>query len=490
MFKRPTKKQQLMERIGVSIVAVLTVLVIVTITIMFTLGYRLDGDSGKFEQGALLQFDSKPNGADVWVDGSHAGSKTASKKMVMAGERSIIFSRNGYEDWVRTVDLKSGTLTWLDYARLVPKNRPVESVASFDSAVAGLASVDGKTYLVQEDLRVADFVIIDLRSEKVKSSTISLPANLISDGQFDLTEDTLAPVEYRAVKWDNGGRYVLVSATQGDAKEWLVLDVQDVLASRNISRSLSVDISEADFVGNDGRTLYALLADKTIRKLDLGNLTISRALVSRVDSFAIDYESKIISYVGVDPADEARKVAGVYRDGDASGHVLRGTITGAPLRIDATAYHGSIFYAISEGGSVTILRGDYPRSESDLSKLANRDTISLDTSVSNLSFSPTGRFLVAQADSSYASYEVEHRRIKTLALDEAETTMKWLDEAYLWNNIGDKLKIRDFDGSNSHEIMKSTAGFDSTLSQNGRFMYTLNKQENGLALQRVKMILD
>src|SRR5690606_13997292 len=129
----------------------------------------------------------------------------------------------------------------------------------------------------------------------------------------------------------------------------------------NITRTLGVQPKALEFVGNDGRTLYSLNSDSTLRKLDLSSQTISRPLVAGVSEFSIDHDTKVVSYVGVDPDDKDRRVAGVYRDGDASGHVLRGTTTDAPLAITTSLYHGNDYFAISEGGAVSILRGSYPR---------------------------------------------------------------------------------------------------------------------------------
>ena len=132
MFKKPTKKQFLIRRIVLSSIATLAVIIIATAAILFMLGYRLDGSNGRLEQGALLQFDSQPNGADVHIDNSNIGSQTATKQTVVAGTHSVRMSRAGYQDWNRTLDLAAGTLTWLDYTRFVPNERHVEQVAQYE----------------------------------------------------------------------------------------------------------------------------------------------------------------------------------------------------------------------------------------------------------------------------------------------------------------------------------------------------------------------
>lgn len=488
MFKRPTQKQQLFERVAVSVLAIVLVVSVVTVTIFFTLGYRLDSDSGKLQQGALLQFDSRPNGANVWINGEYAGVRTGGKKMVLAGEQVVTFARSGYQDWGRKLDIRSGTLTWLDYVRLVPVNRPVETSASFDGVNKGLASPDRKKYLVQESNSSLTYKLADLTSDTVKIDEQIIQPDFLVGENMTLLEGE--PFAVDIVKWDQGSRYLLAKATKGDIRKWLVIDTQNIDSSRNVSDSLNVDIEHVDFVGNDGRTLYALLTDGTLRKLDLGNQTISRALVSGVSAFNVNHETKVVGYIGVDQNDSARAVAGVYRDGDASGYVLRGTVTGAPLSVSSATYHGSDYFAVSEGNSVAVLRGNYPRSEAEVSLLKVRDTIRLDDPVLSVSFSATGRFLVAQSESQTLGYETEHRRYNVGSASGSSGAVNWLDAAYIWNTVDGSLKIRDFDSSNISDIMKVLPGYDATLSQSGRYIYAIGTNNDTPALQRVRMILN
>jgi hypothetical protein len=101
---------------------------------------------------------------------------------------------------------------------------------------------------------------------------------------------------------------------------------------------------------------------------------------------------------------------------------------------------------------------------------------------------------VAQAGAHFVSYELEHQRTTNgmVAVNEgqAPATLQWLDGSHLWNVNNDAVFMRDFDGTNTFNIMPS-AGFDVTLSQNGRFFYSIGKDDkDGFQLQRVRMILE
>jgi hypothetical protein len=272
------------------------------------------------------------------------------------------------------------------------------------------------------------------------------------------------------------------------------MDTQNLAQSVNVTRLLSVGFKDLYFAGTSGKVLYGLTTDGAIRKVDIADGTLSRAFVSHAESFTI-FDNTVISYVGVDPNDATKRVAGVYRDGDAAAHVLRSVSSSdVELKIDVAKYFSDNYVAIAEGNVVTILKGKFPgSSDQDNTSLSNFATLKLTGAVSALSFSPSGDYVVAQSGESFKSYEIEHMRADvgavTVAEGKAASTLKWLDADHLWNDDSGSLVMRDFNGINTFEIMKVESGFDAGLSQNGRFFYAVGKSDDGYHLQRVKMIL-
>lgn len=490
MFKRPTKKQLLTQRIFYSTIATLSVFIILTVTILFMLGFRLDSGN-ELKQGALLQFDSTPSGADVSIDGKSIGVRTAGKQTVVAGIHTILYTKDKYENWSRELNFGAGTLTWLDYARMVPKERAPEAVAHLKTIVGAKASPDMKFFLLQEAAEQPVFQLADLRSADVKLSTLTLPTTLYSEPATAGVVHSFALDE-----WNTGGRYILVTHKFNNQTEWLMVDTQNVAESINVTRLLSIGFKDIHFAGTNGKTLYGLTDDNNIRKLDLSSATLSRALVSNVESFSLSSDAATLSYVGIDPLVSTKRVAGVYRDGDEAPHVLRQTTSlDIPLKIAVGRYFNDDYVAIAEGAKVTILKGSYPTSSSDdTSSLKPFDTMELTGPITQLSFSPKSDYVLAESGTAFMSYELEHKRSATGSIDAnpaaASTPLRWVDAAHMWNRQDGKLVMRDFDNSNIYAINAVAGDFDVTLSQNGRYFYSIGASGDGLALQRVKMILD
>ena len=274
-----------------------------------------------------------------------------------------------------------------------------------------------------------------------------------------------------------------------------MVDTENVSQSINVTRLLSVGFKDLHFAGSNGRTLFGLADDNNIRKLDLSSATISRALVSHVDSFDL-FDTNTISYVGTDPANHTKRVAGVYRDGDEQPHVLR-TVDSLDtvLKIAIGNYFNDNYVAIAEGSKVTILTGSYQTTgNDDMTELKQFASMDLPGSVTQLSFSPKSDYILAQAGSAFMTYEIEHTRSESGSLDPtptaASTPLQWLDVSHVWNRQSGSLVMRDFDNSNVYSISSVAPGYDATLSQNGRFLYSIGTTAEGFTLQRVKMILD
>jgi hypothetical protein len=489
MYRKSSKQKEIIQRTALYVFMTLSVLVIVSGLVFAILGYRFDSENGRVEQGSLLQFNTIPSGATIEIDGKAISAKTPAKSTTTAGDHQFVMRRDGYETWQKSLTVAAGTLTWLDYARLVPKERPVVAVAAYETITASRATVDGDAMLIQESKTTPSFQLVDLTSDTVQTTTLTLPETLYSEATTPDVSHT-----FNIDQWDRGGRYVLIEHTYADKKEWLVLDTRDTAASRNITTQLRIGIDSVVFSGTSGNILYGLSAG-TIRKIDLSADTISGALVSNVTRFEL-FETNIITYVGTDQTDPTKRVAGLYREGDETPHVLRTTTSAAdvPLYIATSRYFNESIIAITEGNQVEILSGDYPRSGSaDNSSLKAYGAFTFVAGIDALSFSPAGDYVLVQSGINFASFDIERKMVHTSVLVSdgavAVSPLTWLDDDHVWHDAGSKLVMREFDGANSTTINNSVISQDVTLTPNDRYMYSIGKTADGYQLQRVRMVL-
>ena len=96
-----------------------------------------------------------------------------------------------------------------------------------------------------------------------------------------------------------------------------------------------------------------------------------------------------------------------------------------------------------------------------------------------------------QSGANFSSYDLEYQKLASSTITNSTVVppLKWLDENHLWTDAEGKLSILEFDGNNTHTINPVLIGQDATLTNNGRFLYSVNNSATGYQLQRVRMIL-
>jgi hypothetical protein len=484
MQKLSIKRKRIIKQSIIYTCMTLSVLLLVTFIFFFVQGYRFNADDGSIEQYAFLQFGSSPSGATVTVDGDVVGSRTPNKTSVHAGKHDIQMSRDGYETWSKTIDVQAGTLTWLNYAILVPSDLKVEAMASYDAIYDSLGSPTGRSMLIQKRGSIPTFELVDINADNIKSTKLTIGADVYSKaGVADVKH------VFDIVKWDDGGRYVLIKHTYDKNTEWLVLDTQYVNLTKNITKLFNISISNIAFSGTSGGILYALEGND-VRKLDVAGGTISKPIISGVTEFNL-YNSNIITYIGVDSKDANKRVVGIYREGDEARTLRTVSDKSIVLHVATTKYFNDNYVVISENSKVDILSGSYPVSSSIDATMNVFDSFDTSYSIQKLSFSPTGQYVLARNGLNYTSYDLEYQHLTSSVIDgdNAEVSLQWLDNNYLWSDSGGELYIYEFDGTNKHNINSMVVGQDAVLTNNEKYIYSIGKITSGYQLQRVKMVL-
>lgn len=487
-MRKLTKKQiELAKRMAVYALMVLSVLITVVLITFFVMGFRFDTTDGQIEQYGLLQIESRPAGAIVTVDGVKLPTKTPTSRSVKAGTHTVSVARDGYDIWSKSVDVRAGTMKWLDYVVLVPTIKTVEPGLPMANAYDTLEGVNNRNLLVQSKSELPEFNLFNLSSDSVSSTVMTILPEVYSE------PIAIGVVHnFQMVQWDGSGRYVLIRHSYGDKFEWLVMDTQNVNLSRNITNVYNIQFSSVKFAGSNGNSYFAL-DGSDVRKLDLAAATISRPLVSNVTYFDL-FDAATIVYVGRNANLANEQLIGIYRDGDDTPYVVR-TIADDILpavRVATTRYFNKDYIAYSVGQTINIISGDLPVAG------VNGDTSMLPTTtfgfvgeIRDLSFGPSGQYLLVQSGNAATSYDLEYGTLTNLAVSCASAGVQfdWINGAYIGSSCGDQMTIREFDGGNVSIVGAAVDGTDVVMTKNGRYLYSIGRTAAGFQLQRVRMIL-
>ena len=112
--------------------------------------------------------------------------------------------------------------------------------------------------------------------------------------------------------------------------------------------------------------------------------------------------------------------------------------------------------------------------------------------VDHLSIRSSGRFVIAQYAGGLQTYDIELDK-QTLTAFKAPVAeeLRWLDRYHFYVTNGTDLEVMEYDGANLQRIAGLSTTFDAVQSDNGEFIYSINRTVDGtFAVQQSRMILE
>lgn len=494
MNNRQSRKKQLVKRIFVYSLMTLTMLGLLVLFTYKILGYQYNFTTRMVERTGLIQFDSFPRLATVQIDGKRIGTPTRTKYSVLPGSRQFSMSLAGYNDWQKTLDIKVGTVTWLDYVRLVPLEKTVDELDSVENLLAIGKSPDSRFMAGISRDSTGDnlLVMLDFKdSLQPKLAKYLMPVEAVTRA----TEGQSTEHSFSVKSWDNSSRRVLIRHDyKGDVSgsEWLWVDRERPSEIININKLTNLSITDVKH-GRDGE-VYTQQSNGDVRKLVVNTGTISRPLLSNVVSFDL-YDSTTIYYTGVQGENT---IVGIFRNNWNVPLVLDSVnrLDGQSLKISVSRYFNQDTVAISKGTAVLVYRGDLPTSiqQKDVFMEKTYGTLTLSRPLESLSLGRSGRFVIAEDAQGFVSYDIELKSISQQIKKYQDTQVRWLDDYHIWQtDETNAMVMQEFDGVNSHRLMNIANQYDALLTPDGRFIYAFDNSvddPSAVILKRLHMTVD
>lgn len=488
-MNRKTKKRALRIRLTVIYsLMVLAVFLLVAGLYFIVQGYRFNRFDGKIEQGGLVQFNSSPTGADVWLDEVRLANKTQSKLTVGTGTHTVSMKKNGYSTWKKDVTVLAGKILWLDYARLVPLELTPEVVVPLMGATSGKVSYDTKTFAVIENANEPVLTFVNLDSNEPTKRQLTLPV-----------ESYTAPAEgeqqtFDLYAWAYDNRYLLVKHSYGQRVEWISFNTSDGKTAKNLTRVLGIDAVDVQYAKDDANTLLMLTAAGEVRKTNIDQKTVSGPLLQNINDFTMYDTATVVFTTKQDPTTRKR-TAGYFTIGTAGPRTVYETQADdtARLRLSINKYYGKYYQAVAHGEKVLIHTGDLTASDAkDPAPFVRLTELSLKGEAAYLGFSPDQhRFVYAGSGSHVVTYDLDLNTGASFTLQATpQTQIDWIDEFHFITNEGSTVRMYDYDGTNGHDMIKNVMATDVSLLQNGKYLNAITKVGESTAITRVKMIID
>lgn len=482
MYRARSKRAERRRFILTYTLVPLLILGLVTLLVMYMLGYRFSMESHTVSQGGLLQLGSQPAGAEVTVDTTTLPGRTLTRYDAPAGLHTVVMRRDGYIPWQKTVTVEPGKVLWLTYARLIPqtiKQSTVKEYASVSSSVAA-----NQRMIALPDPAKPELAVTAL-GDTPRQTTVAIPVNI--------STRVTAASRYEVVRASVSGRYVLVKHSAGKQHEWWLVDVQSPERSHNIT-TIAGEWTAEPLLGVSNEQQLYVIVNHELRLIDVARQTLSAPIMSNVAE-AQQSATGIVSYVTHTAGTPKQRAVGYYTPGADKPHTIKSYYDDGkvPLRLRIAEYSGSHYVVLQYGTTIEISSTRLVSSGAgqDLS-LVSLATLAVPDGSDYVSFSPSSRFVVSQHGSTYLTYDLELNSLSTATLKgEAQVSrpLAWLDTHVIWSDRDNQLRLYEFDGAYANTIGEVIEGQAVALSSDGKYIYAFQPGKDGSSTQLVRFHL-
>lgn len=485
MYTDDSKKQSI-KVIASEALMVLAVIVTVIILALLVSGYWLNSNF-QVERNGMLQISSFPTGANIEIDGKSSSwlERTNSSKILSSGEHSIVITKDGYDSWSKTVNISEGLLYRLHYPRLFLNNRKASEVLGIANYTSATISSHHNSILYMNDTTKWAYIDLDTDNPQIRSLDIT---GLFTEPSSEPDADKPAAFTGTILQadWDFDASHILFKVASGENAEnieWVLLDVNNVEKSLNLTKEFDTTFSRVEILDNNSNTLLAV-RNHNLHKIDIPGRVISAVLVKNVEDFdhyhneivfsalksnstektsaeLNDMETVIPESEGEDTDHENTSLkynVGYFRLGDSGSTIL--TRTATPAKVAISKFYDNKYITIIEGQKVDIhQKDDFNRdvSEYELSFLPEKVEVGHD-----------GEFFLFTKGQQIATLDLEAKSVREWSI---EGPFDWIDNDMLYTVAEGELIVYDYDGLNRRVIAQGVSNQFPVAITDDKWLY-------------------
>lgn len=458
-------------------VMVFAVVAMVVVLAFLVSGYWL-GSGFQVERQGMLQISSVPIGATVAVDGEAPWyQRTNTSKVLTSGEHTVSLTKEGYDSWNRTVNIRDGLLYRVNYPRLFLLEREKEVVYNGSTATLATISPDHKWMLVANN--TTTWRLLNLNSDKVESKTISVATLFDAVSMASGATTGLFMGEITELSWSEDNDHVLVKSRLDNKDEWALLNIKNPTESVNITRQFATSFDEVRIFDNSASILLAV-KDSNLHKIDVPGRQVSAVLVEEIQSFDV-FGSEIIFTAAVDAksaydsSDEILRqeeetleevapapnyYTGVVKLNDSE-RVSYITSSQEPIRAFISRFYDEKYITIITDAMISVYKYDGTEAIFEGALNFNPD---------NVKVGHDGSFVFMNSGDQAITLDMEALELRNWTLD--TESYGWLDGHIVYSVKDGTLIVYDFDGLNRRTLSNNvSAHFPVTITENKWLYY-------------------
>ena len=454
MDREKLKRRQNLKVIISEVIMVMAVILTVIVLALIVSGYWLNSDF-EFERQGMLQVSSVPTGADVIIDDKNTWlQRTNTSKVLTSGVHTITVTKEGYDSWTKTVDVKEGLLYRLHYPRLFYQKRTPEKVLASVEVSRSTMNPDHNALLLINN--TTKWQYLDLQTTEIKPRLIDISKLFSSVSLAEGATTGLFTGIILSTNWDADGSHVLIRAKNADAIEWVLLDVKKPENSINLTREFSSNFSEVQILDNSSNNLLAV-QNGNLHRIDIPAKQLSSVLITDINDFD-HYHSEIVFSAKNTRKNELPYYVGYFRLGEDKPTYI--TDVSSPVQVTISKFYEQKYFTVLMGNTLTV----YPKDD-----LEEPKTYELEFAPERIRVGHDGEFITTYTKNQIAVLDMEAEQIHHYTVE--GENFGWIDNDMIYTVSEGELIVYDFDGLNRRQIAKNVSSHLSSGITDNKWLY-------------------
>ena len=448
---------------------VLAVIVTVTILALVVSGYWISSDF-KVERQGMLQIYSTPTGANVNIDGETSSwlQRTNTSKVLASGEHTVTLSKEGYDSWSKTINIREGLLYRLHYPRLFLSDRTPEKILNTTGTTHAFISASHDSIMLTNNTTKWKF--IDLKADKIEPKTLDISKYFSSVSLAENSNTGLFDGDIVDANWDYDANHILFKVKNDDHIEWALIDVNNIDKSINLSKEFGGDFSKVEILDNSSNNLL-VIQNGNLHKIDVSGRLISAVLAENVINFdhfnnevVFSASSSSTQNNTAEIANHAEYYIGYFKVGDNK--ISKLNKSSSPAKVLLSKFYDKKYITVIEEATAIV----YEKEDFKMVKKYELDFVPQKAEVGR-----DGEFIIMYEGDKIATIDMEAGELRVWNIE--GETFGWLDNDMIYTVKDGELITYDFDGLNRRVLAKNASShFPAGITDN-KWLYYFSDNE-------------
>lgn len=442
------------------------------ILLYITFGYKFDSSTREIVKNGLIFTDSSPTSSSIYINGKQKG-ETEERFTVPEGKYNIELRKEGYISWKKTINLGGGKIERLIYPKLIPsKLTTAESKNYIGNPTFSTESLDRKKIVIATPNSVSNFDIFDTSKPEDPAKTIDIPQSIYS------TPKNVSTEKLKLVEWASDNKHFLVKHFYDDKFEFVVINIDEPAESVNINKLHGFNPISILLRDKKHDQLYIQKEDLSLNIATTKNVEIT-PILQNVSNFKTNRDN-IVIYSTNDPKTPDKTNVKILLDDDTYNIA---TFTKSEMFLDIVEFDddwSAVVVSKTEGKMSIFNDPFHKKDKKPLNNLRAFKSLNI-VNPTELSFSTTVRFALAQSSTNLAIYDFEDHKKFEYKFDTPlanEQLANWMDGHRLLITKDNKVQLFEFDNHNKTSLVTINTDSEPFFDRDYLRIFTLAPTKN------------